>query len=234
MLVSVWLELAEQYLQSVVLEFSLQLKTYVTTLNIPGIGWKTSVVGWSDSRWVLCTFMLSSDYDAELVLWLLDCLWGVCYFISGYMLHISLRRLIASAEKMAPHQTRNVLVDKCLGFRCWTYQPPLHKFLQDMCWTPAPVLNCTHGGLNFQHKALCMLHSWGNLCSFAEMVSNNKENSKLAMTCVQYFLYVRWRQRDGRDVYRPSRYTGFSAYPQGGFHQHPHSHKFCIKWTCAN
>jgi len=162
--------------------------------------------------------MLSSDYDAELVLWLLDCLWGVCYFISGYMLHISLRRLIASAEKMAPHQTRNVLVDKCLGFRCWTYQPPLHKFLQDMCWTPAPVLNCTHGGLNFQHKALCMLHSWGNLCSFAEMVSNNKENSKLAMTCVQYFLYVRWRQRDGRDVYR---YTGFSAYPQGGFHQHP-------------
>ncbi len=97
----------------------------------------------------------------------------------------------------------------------------LHKFLQDMCWTPAPVLNCTHGRLNFQHKALCVLHSWGNLCSFAEMVSNNKENSKLAMTCVQFFLYVRWQQRDGRDVYRPPRYTRFSAYPQGGFHQHP-------------
>jgi hypothetical protein len=70
-LVSVWLELAEQYLQSVVLELSLQSQIYVTTLNILGIGWKTSVVGWSDSSWVLCTFMVSSDYDAELALWLL-------------------------------------------------------------------------------------------------------------------------------------------------------------------
>jgi len=46
------------------------------------------------------------------------------------MLHISLRRrLIASAEKMAPHQTGNVLVDKCLGFRCWTYQPASPQIL---------------------------------------------------------------------------------------------------------
>ncbi len=174
MLVSVWLELAEQYLQSVVLEFSLQSQTYVTTHNILGIGWKPSVVGWSDSRWVRCTFMVSSDYDPELVLWLL---------VGSMLLHFWVHITYLTEEeaygicwKDGTHQTGNGLVYKCLDFRCWTCQPPSPKVLPGHVVnssSPAPVLNCTHGGLDFQrHKALCVLYSWGNLCSFAEMVSN--------------------------------------------------------------
>ncbi len=77
-----------------------------------------------------------------------DCLTACGEHVTSFLgtFYISLRRrLMASAEKMAPHQSGNVLVDKCLGFRCWTY------------WIPSPQILAGH----VLNSSTCSkLHPW--------------------------------------------------------------------------
>jgi len=62
-----------------------------------------------------------------------DCLWGACYFISGYTLHISLRRrLMASAEKMAPTKLGMGWFINVWISDAGHVNPLLQKFFQDM------------------------------------------------------------------------------------------------------
>jgi hypothetical protein len=88
--------------------------------------------------------------------WQLICfVWkfGVKAPFDNYLRHHSAQRKWCGNS----HQTWNGLVKSRLGFRFWTYHAlSPYMWTHFFPWSP-PDLECTHGGLCWQHKASCLL-----------------------------------------------------------------------------